>query len=480
MESFMTSKKSKSQFPKNQKFSAGNPMDRSKNGTGNGLQTGRIIPVGPVVNRPGRAIPEETRRYILYCLAAGRKPVDLAKEFGIHHTTIYDWRRKEAMPAPQALPASPPPVAAPAPQSPPRDTGRYSHAFKEEVLKQVHSGRKIIEVAQQYNIPDGTIQRWKKDTEEAGGKLPEPQSTRPVSSGTSPISAEHRKLVLELKAKHPNMGLAQVENQLKRFHAIKLGRHIIGRIFTEAGIPLQKRSSSEVDGDPAKNRFEMSRPNELWAVDFKEFWVHSEKVYALFILDDFSRFCLEFALTQNPTAELAIDTVKRAIQKHGRPERVLSDRGPQFHAWNGVSKFDEFLADFFTDHTVTKAGHCFTNGKIESFNRSIEAELLNVEEFSSLKEAEAKIRSYIQRYNFFRTHMGIGGLVPADRYFGMVEEAQRALLEGLKHAGPGLSWLKGLVSEDGQARRRPAVLQLVSRDDGKLELVVLGRRFTLG
>jgi putative transposase len=476
----MIRKKSKSQSPKSQKTSAGKQANQPKNGAGNGLQKGRIIPLGPVVHHQGRAISEETRRYILYCLAAGRKPVDLAKEFGIHHTTIYDWRRKESMPAPQAPLAPPPPVTAPAPQAPPRDTGRYSQAFKEEVLKQVHSGRKIIEVAQQYNIPDGTIQRWRKEAEEAGGSLPEPQSTRPASSGSSPINEEHRKLVLELKAKHPNMGLAQVENQLKRFHAIKLGRHIIGRIFAEAGIPLQKRSSSEFDEDPAKNRFEMSRPNELWAVDFKEFWVHSEKVHTLFVLDDFSRFCLEFALTQNPTAELAIATVKRAIQKHGRPERVLSDRGPQFHAWNGVSKFDEFLADFFTDHTVTKAGHCFTNGKIESFNRSIEAELLNVEEFSSLKEAEAKIRSYIQRYNFFRTHMGIDNLVPADRYFGMVEEAQRALLEGLKHAGPGLSWLQGLVSEDGLARRRPAVLQLVIRDDGKLELVVLGRRFTLG
>ncbi len=82
-------------------------------------------------------------------------------------------------------------------------------------------------------------------------------------------------------------------------------------------------------------------------------------------------------------------------------------------------------------------------------------------------------------YNFFRAHMGIGGLVPADRYFGMVEEAQRAMEKGLEHAGPGLTWLRGLVSQDGAALRRPSVLQLVLRD-GKLELVVLGRRFTIG
>jgi transposase InsO family protein len=223
----------------------------------------------------------------------------------------------------------------------------------------------------------------------------------------------------------------------------------------------------------------MTRPNELWATDFKEIWIHSEKAYALFYLDDFSRFLTGFALTQHPTAELAIKTAREAIQRYGRPERILSDRGPQFHAWNGVSQFDEFLGEFLIDHTVTKAHHPFTNGKAEAFIRGLDAEVLDVEEFASLKEAEEKIRAHVTAYNFFRTHMGIGGLVPADRYFGMVEEAQRAMERGLEDAGPGLTWLRGLVSQDGSALRRPSVFQLVVRE-GKLEIVVLGKRFTLG
>jgi transposase InsO family protein len=421
----------------------------------------------------GGPVPPEVRREILAQVAAGRKAVDVAKEYGIHNSTISGWKRQEkAQPVEQDVPAQE------APRTPPRETGRYTQAFKEDVLAQVRSGRKIAEVAKQYGIPEGTIGRWKREAKEAGGELPAPKSTQPGSSGPSPINEEHRELVLSLKAKHPNMGLAQVQNQLKRFEGVKLGRHMIGRIFSEAGIPLQKPSRKEAS-DPSKNRFEMTRPNELWAVDFKEFWIHSEKAYALFLLDDFSRFSLGFALTQEPTAKLAIQTVEGAIQRYGRPERILSDRGPQFHAWNGVSQFTTFLADFLTDHTVTKANHCFTNGKIESLNRSLQGEVLDVEELASLEEAEERIRKYVVHYNFLRTHMGIGGLVPADRYFGMVEEAKRALEEGLEKAGPGLRWLMGLVSEDGPALRRPTVLQLVLRE-GKLELLVLGRRFTLG
>jgi putative transposase len=275
------------------------------------------------------------------------------------------------------------------------------------------------------------------------------------------------------------MGPAQIQSQLRRFHAIKISRQMIGRIFAEAGIPLQKRTAAEGESKAADNRFEMSRPNELWAVDFKEFWVHTEKVHGLFVLDDFSRFCVGHALTQKPTADLAIETVNAAIQRYGRPERLLSDRGPQFHAWNGVSRFDAFLGEFLTDHTVTKAGHCWTNGKIEAFNRTLEEELLDVEELASVKDAEERVAEFVAEYNFLRTHMGIAGLVPADRYLGMVQEAQQALLEGLKKAGPGLTWLRGLVSQDGPGLRLPSFLQLVLRD-GKIELVVLGQRFQLG
>jgi putative transposase len=360
----------------------------------------------------------------------------------------------------------------------PRETGRYTNAFKEEVLAQVASGRTGIEVCQQYGIPEATLYRWKRAAQTHDGTVPDPQSTRPLASGPSPINDEHRALVLSIKAKLPNAGLAQVQNQLKRFHGVKLSRPMIGRIFTEAGIPLQKRSRAE-PSDPAQNRFEMTRPNELWAVDFKEMWIQSTKTYGLFVLDDYSRFCVGHAVTETATAELAIATVETAIQRYGRPERILSDRGPQFHAWNGVSKFDAFLADFLVDHSVTKAGHCFTNGKVESFNRSLQSEVLDVEEFASLTEAERAITTWVHRYNFHRTHMGIDGLMPADRYFGLVEEARRAMTTRLKTVGVGLRWLRGVVSEDGAARRAPTVLQVVCRDD-KLELVVLGRRFTLG
>ena len=414
----------------------------------------------------GKPVSPELRSQILEEVAGGRRNVDVAREHGIHPVTISKWKAEERRRGHESQESG---------ESTSRETGRYSKAFKGEVLSQANSGRKLSEVARQYSIPVKTIHRWKEASGGGGGDVADPQSTRPHSSGPSPIDPEHRELVLALKSKHPNMGLAQIQNQLKRFEAVRLGRRIIKRILTGAGIQLQKPSRKS-ERRPAENRFEMTRPNELWAIDFKEIWIHSEKAQVLFVLDDFSRFCVGFALTKEPTAELAINTVETALQRYGRPERILSDRGAQFHAWNGVSRFDKFLDDI--DHTVTKAGHPFTNGKLEAFNREVEAELLDVEEFASLKEAKVAIGRHVERHNFFRPHMAIDGLIPADRYFGMVAEAQRALETGLEKIGPGLRWLRGTVSQEGAALRPPTLLQAVLRE-GKLELVVLGRRFQL-
>ncbi len=428
-----------------------------------------------MANRNGRVSPE-IRRQILSQVVGGRTAVDVAREHGIHPTSISRWKNEDKSSPTTSTVAEPLSTKS---RTEERLTGRYSRAFKEEVLRQVASGRSAVEVGAQYDVTPTTIYRWRKSAGSAGGEIPDAHSTRPTTSGPSPINVEHRDLVLSLKKRHPNMGPAQIQNQLKRFHGVRITRQMIGRIFSEADIPLEKRIASSGGTDRSSNRFEMTRPNELWAVDFTEFWFQSEKAYAIFVIDDFSRFAVGFALTKNPTAELAIETVESAIRRYGRPERVLSDRGPQFHSWNGVSKFDKFLAKFLIDHSVTKAQHCFTNGKVEAFIKNFKTDLLEVQEFGSLEEAEAGIATHLVHYNFSRTHMGIDGLAPADRYFGMVEEAKQALERGLKSQGPKLSWLGNLVRECGPGVRVPTVLEVVVKEE-KLELVVLGRRFVLG
>jgi len=364
-------------------------------------------------------------------------------------------------------------VAAPFPDEP---TGRFTREQKEEVLRQVDSGRTHADVARQYRLHPITISRWKEKRDAArtaadpsGNSALTPRSTRPIDS-VSPVPAEHRDLVLTLKAEHPEKGPAQLRNQLRRFHGVSLSHKVIGKILKQGGHKLEVRVTDREEA--SVERFEMLRPNELWTMDVKEFYVHDLKVYLFDIIDDFSRFVVGHGLYKEVTAAHAIATLTDAIKRHGKPERVLTDRGREFHTWGGESSFTKFLEDQTIEHSLARPHHPQTCGKVEALHGTIEKELIGVVRFDSFTHARREVAAFYERYNHERTHMGIGGVTPADRYFGRVAAVLSAIEKGTAPA-----------DRPTEARKLPgerAVVLQLALVDGKLELWFAGKRIALG
>jgi hypothetical protein len=71
----------------------------------------------------------------------------------------------------------------------------------------------------------------------------------------------------------------------------------------------------------------------------------------------------------------------------------------------------------------------FVQGKIERWHQTMRTEFeSNSSGFTTLCEAQKALESYINYYNYERPHEGIGGLVPADRFFGVARDLQQELL----------------------------------------------------
>jgi hypothetical protein len=66
-------------------------------------------------------------------------------------------------------------------------------------------------------------------------------------------------------------------------------------------------------------------------------------------------------------------------------------------------------------------------GKIERFWGTLWRECIETAVFLDLADAQRRIGHFIDYYNFQRTHQGIDGLVPADRYFGAGSEVLATL-----------------------------------------------------
>jgi hypothetical protein len=186
-------------------------------------------------------------------------------------------------------------------------------------------------------------------------------------------------------------------------------------------------------------------------------------------------------LAEGPTSEVAVETMRRAIRLQGKPERVYTDRGAAFTAWRDVAAFEVFLDEQLIDHSLRTAHRPQGGGKIEAVMATVQRELWEVRHFESSDEGERALVEFFADYNHRRAHLGIGSLVPADRFFGRWPEvaANMDALSRRRQGALAASSDRRVFMEPPAPGERAFALQLVVVGD-EAELHCLGRRLRLG
>src|SRR5690349_10722474 len=151
----------------------------------------------------------------------------------------------------------------------------------------------------------------------------------------------------------------------------------------------------------------------------------------------------------------------------------MSDQGAAFWSWKGVSRFTALLTELGIDHL--EAEHKEWNGKVEVFNANLHKELFDAHRFYDLAEMRRRLAAHLHWYNHARTHHALGGLlVPADRYYGRVDEVLARIEAGagrdasdlldLRERCLELFDLRGIDVSEGLPRRATPAPALVHRD----------------
>jgi putative transposase len=308
-------------------------------------------------------------------------------------------------------------------------------------------------------------------------KSPSPYAPRDPGQGLGQHEVE---AIIELKQKHPSMGPAQLRAQLKRFKGWRVSNKAIARVLKQHGFESVHRGSRPQGPEP--QRFEAPRRNALWQLDFAEVRVHGERLHVLVVLDDFSRYVVGHALGDSPSSELATETLRRAIARHGKPEAVRTDRGGAFVAFSKETDFGRFLEAELIDHIVGQSYRPQGGGKVESAIGTLRRELWEITEFADRQDAERQLAAFVRHYNEARAHMGIDGLTPADRYFARADQVLAAVdaISRKRQGAQALVAPAGAPLEDGATAAAPLeVLRLVIVD-GVMELRFCGARVELG
>ena len=302
------------------------------------------------------------------------------------------------------------------PASPPasrrgRTAKIYTPSQKAEILEHV-GAHGITATAKKFEVSRFSIHAGQRRvTRAAEGKGPSPTS----GPGPKEIEAKRDAEILEEWKKHSGLGPSQIRNQLRRA-GVKVSVHTVRRVMQDAGYRPPK-----VERAPHERRYEAVRPNHLWHLDFVHRHIHRTSTFTLILIDDHSRFVVGHGVDDAERADMVVKTFEQAVAQHGRPEQVMHDKGSAFWSWRGISRFHALLTEMGIDSIV--AEHKEWNGKVEVFNANLHKELLDVQRFYDVAEMKRRLAAHIDWYNHARTHHALGGLlVPADRYYGRVEE----------------------------------------------------------
>ena len=270
-----------------------------------------------------------------------------------------------------------------------------------------------------------TLYGWRKRFEEQGpAGLASPQRRR---GGGSRLSEPTRRAILMLKQSHPDWGEDRIHDVLMRTEGFGASPGAIGRVLAEGGWVVAEQATRP--HAPKVSRFERKRPNELWQTDLFTFILKREnrRVHLVAFLDDYSRFIVGYGLYASASGGLVREAFEASIANFGAPKEVLTDNGTQYYTWRGKSAFTALCERRGIRQIVAKPHNPKTLGKIERFWGTLWRELVEGAIFRGLSEARERIGYFLDHYNFQRPHQGIGGLVPADRYFEAASEVRQTL-----------------------------------------------------
>ena len=137
----------------------------------------------------------------------------------------------------------------------------------------------------------------------------------------------------------------------------------------------------------------------------------------------------------------------------------MTDNGTPFVAIvrTMLSRFQRTLAELAIRHIRTQIDTPWTNGKVEAFWATLQAEVLDRQHLADLAAAEAAVTAFAGYYNYHRLHGELDWQTPAERF------------DGTPFTDRGFEHVPALAGCRRPARRDPGRLSL--NFTGELHLV---------
>jgi putative transposase len=164
--------------------------------------------------------------------------------------------------------------------------------------------------------------------------------------------------------------------------------------------------------DLVERNFTASAADQLWVADITYVPTWAGFLFVAIVLDVFSRRVVGWAMATHLRTELVLDALNMAIYRR-KPDGVVhhSDQGCQYTS----IAFGKRCEEAGVKPSMGSVGDCYDNAMCESFNATLECELLVRHRFANPREAALAVFDFIEGwYNPHRRHTSLGMLSPVN------------------------------------------------------------------
>lgn len=219
--------------------------------------------------------------------------------------------------------------------------------------------------------------------------------------------------MLELVRQRPRYGYRRIWALLRR-EGWPVNRKRVYRLWRREGLKVPRKARKKRrlgSGANACSRRKAESRDHVWAWDF----IHDRTTSGgalkwLTLVDEFTRECLVLEVARSIAAEDVKDELIRLFRERGVPRHIRSDNGPEFIA----GELRRWLEAASVGPLYVGPGAPWENGYAEAFQSRLRDELLNTEEFGSVREAQALAAAWKEDYNRQRPHGSLGYRTPAE------------------------------------------------------------------
>lgn len=185
----------------------------------------------------------------------------------------------------------------------------------------------------------------------------------------------------------------------------------LARVFRDAGVA---RLEPKKKPRAAWRRFVYPAPNACWQLDATEYVLTGGRKCVIFqLIDDHARYAVASHVAGSETAEAAVMVVKKGINAHGVPQRLLSDNGLALNpSRRGVTgQLTAYVTSLGVEAITGKPYKPTTQGKNERFHQTLFRFLDKQPLAETIEQLQEQVDQFDIIYNTQRPHQGLPGRI---------------------------------------------------------------------